>query len=167
MDSLLRTNEELVIVYNRHVKLIYKICFMYMKNVFETENMVQDTFLKLIEKSPNFENLEHEKAWLIRTAVNLCKNSLKHWWRQTVDIDSQSEAAIEQSFNNDEILEKIKALPSKYKSVIFLYYYEGYSTAEISKILNIKESTLRGHLCRARMLLKIELEFDMEVINNE
>ena len=72
--SLLRTNEELAQIYNRHVTTVYNVCFMYMKNPHDTEDMVQNTFIRLMRDPTRFESEEHEKAWLIRTAINLCKD---------------------------------------------------------------------------------------------
>ena len=79
MTSLLRTDEEIMGIYNRHVDTVYRVCFSYMKNKSETEDMVQETFLRLITSKKTFDNERHEKAWLIVTASNLCKDSLKKW----------------------------------------------------------------------------------------
>ncbi|QNO14209.1 RNA polymerase sigma factor [Alkalicella caledoniensis] len=161
-SSLLRTNEELSQIYNRHVKTVYRVCFMYMKNIPDTEDMVQNTYMRLMEDKTHFQSEEHEKAWLIRTASNLCKDHFKHWWSKTVGMDAVAEVAGEESITIDETLEKVMALPSKCKVVIYLYYYEGYSTVEIAKILNKKESTIRGYLHTGRKILKIEMEGDLK-----
>lgn len=81
--SLLRTDKEIAEIYKRHSKTVYRVCFAYMKNPADTEDAVQDTFFQLIKSGPAFESEEHEKAWLIRTATNICKNVLRHWWRRT------------------------------------------------------------------------------------
>lgn len=161
-SSLLRTNEELSQIYNRHVKTVYRVCFMYMKNIPDTEDMVQNTYMRLMKDKTQFQSEEHEKAWLIRTASNLCKDHFKHWWSKTVGMDAVAEVAGEESITIDETLEKVMALPSKCKVVIYLYYYEGYSTVEIAKILNKKESTIRGYLHTGRKILKIEMEGDLK-----
>lgn len=80
--SLLRTDKEIAEIYKRHSKTVYRVCFAYMKNPADTEDAVQDTFFQLIKSGPAFESEEHEKAWLIRTATNICKNVLRHWWRR-------------------------------------------------------------------------------------
>jgi RNA polymerase sigma factor (sigma-70 family) len=160
--SLLRTNEELTQIYDRHVKTVYRVCFMYMKNQADTEDMVQNTFLRLMRDKTIFENEEHEKAWLIRTATNLCKDYFKHWWSKTVGMDYAADAAVEQTFNTDSNLEKVFALPPKYKTPIYLYYYEGYSTVEIARILKKNPSTVRSWLHKGRNLLRIEMEGDLE-----
>lgn len=156
--SLLRTNEELSQIYHRHVDTVYRVCFMYMKNRHDTEDMVQNTFIKLMKDQTVFINEEHEKAWLIRTAINLCKDHFRHWWSKTVGMDKAVEKAVAQPFTTNENYELVMSLPPKYKTVIYLYYYEGYSTVEIAKMLDKKESTIRSYLHAARKLLKMEME---------
>ena len=161
--SSLYTNDETIEIYNRNVNTVYKICLMYLKNIPDAEDAVQNIFLKLIYGNYRFENLEHEKAWLILTSQNHCKNILKHWWKkQRVDIDNISEISYEENNTFDDIWKQILLLPNKYKIVIYLYYYEGYSTEEISEILNIKSPTIRSQLSTARKKLKIILEEDIE-----
>jgi len=133
---------------------------MFMKNRADTEDMVQNTFIRLMKDKTVFQSVEHEKAWLIRTATNLCKDHLKHWWNRTVGLDDASEVEVEQAVNTDSTLEKVMSLPPKYKTAIYLYYYEGYTTAEIAKILNKNQSTIRGYLLKGRELLKMEMEGD-------
>jgi len=160
--SLLRTNEELAKIYDRHVKTVYRVCFTYMKNQADTEDMVQNTFLRLMSDKTVFQNEEHEKAWLIRTATNLCKDHFKHWWSKTVGIDHVADIGVDQNFTIDGNLEKVLALPPKYKTPIYLYYYEGYSTVEIAQILKKNQSTVRSWLHKGRNLLRMEMEGDLE-----
>jgi RNA polymerase sigma-70 factor (ECF subfamily) len=127
-----------------------------MGNKAEAEDIVQDVFVKLIKKQPHFESAEHETAWLIRVTVNLCKSRLRlHWWKKTAPL-----LDIYPAKNNEqqEIVETVFALPSKYRTVIHLFYYEGYSTKEIAEITEQKESTVRQHLTRGRHMLKDFLE---------
>jgi RNA polymerase sigma factor (sigma-70 family) len=158
MSSLLRTDEELVQIYNRHVKTVYRVCFLYMRNKANTEDMVQNTFLRLMRDNTVFQSVEHEKAWLIRTAINLCKDHYRHWWTRTVGLDKAPETAVEHDFVASDILQKVLALPPKYKTAIYLYYYEGYSTPEIAKMMKKPQSTVRSWLHTGRKLLKLEME---------
>ena len=86
-NSLLRTDKEIAEIYTRHSKTVYRVCFAYMKNPADTEDAVQDTFFQLIKSGPAFESEEHEKAWLIRTASNICKDVLRRWWRRRENIE--------------------------------------------------------------------------------
>ncbi|MGL4912320.1 MAG: RNA polymerase sigma factor [Romboutsia sp.] len=143
-------------VYNRHVDMVLKICVLYLKNIHDAEEATQETFIKLMKYKPKFENKEHEKNWLIKTASNICKNILKSsWFKKITCSDDLSH------FYKDEkeydILQEILDLPYKYKMSIYLFYYEGYSTDEIAKILDTKPATVRSNLHRGRNLLKISL----------
>lgn len=135
---------------------------MFMKNRHNAEDMVQNTFVRLMKDKTVFQNEEHEKAWLIRTATNLCKDYFRHWWSKTVSINEAAEISVENPLNTDSVLEKVMALPSKYKTAAYLYYYEGYSTVEIGEILKKDPSTIRGYLHKGRKLLKMEMEGDFE-----
>jgi len=128
-----------------------------MKNAPEAKDAVADVFIKLLKKGITFENEEHEKAWLLRTTINHCKNILKHWWRKTSNIDDYQNLESE-PFRDNHVLETVLALPERYKDVIYLYYYEGYATAEIAEILQKPHSTVRSHMSEARSLLKEILE---------
>ena len=88
MVSSLRTDEEFVEIYNRHVDTVYRVCFSFMKNAADTEDMVQETFLKFISSRKSFASEEHEKAWLIVTASNTCKDELRRFKRKLEYINS-------------------------------------------------------------------------------
>jgi len=144
--------------YKIHVDMLYRVCFSYMKNPVETEDVVADVFVKLLEKSPKFLTPEHEKAWLLRTAINLCKDRLKHWRRKVENIDEYQYLEGASPFPDNEILAAVMALSERYKAVVYLYYYEGYSSPEIAEILKKPQSTILNHLSEARKLLKGVLE---------
>jgi RNA polymerase sigma-70 factor (ECF subfamily) len=132
-----------------------------MKNPADTEDAVQETFCKMMQSKTTFESEEHEKAWLIKTATNLCKNSVRHWFRRRADLadyDDFQDAAIE----IDDTFEVVMSLPNRYKTVVYLYYYEGYTTPEISTILRRPQSTIRNHLHEARGILKERLRGDFD-----
>jgi len=124
----------------------------------DAEDIVQDVFVKLFEKQLKFESPVHETAWLIRVTVNLAKNCLRSSWRKkTVPL-----LDIYPTQNDEQcrIIETVLKLPSKYRTVIHLFYYEGYSTKEIAEITEQNESAVRQHLTRARRKLKDFLEED-------
>lgn len=160
-SSFFRSDKELSLLYFRHVKTIFKVCFMFMKNIPDTEDMVQDTFIRLIKDNTNFQSEDHEKAWLIRTATNLCKDNFKRWWvRNTTNINNIEDEIAQLPFEIDTTLQMVLKLPAKCKIAMYMYYYEGYSTVEISKILEKKESTIRSQLHEGRRILKIEMDGD-------
>ena len=144
--------------YLRHVDMLYRVCFSYMKNAADTEDIVSETFVKLIRHEPGFQDAEHEKAWLLRVAINLCKDDLKSWWRNRADIDDHRYLESESPFEDDETLKIVLGLPERYKAAIYLYYYEGYSSSEIARMLTKPRSTILYHLHMARKLMKEVLE---------
>lgn len=159
-ESLLRTDEEqeFTEIYYRHVDAVFRLCFTYLKNKQDTDDAVQEVFLKLLNYKGAFESEEHRKAWLIVTASNYCKNFLKHWWRKRKNIDDYTEIIGDASYEVDEMMELVLALPDKYKTAVYLYYYEGYDSAQIAKMLNKPAGTIRSHLSSARKMLKKEME---------
>ncbi|MDF2540101.1 MAG: rpoD2 [Herbinix sp.] len=160
-SSLWRTTEELSQIYHRHVKTVFRVCYIYMKNQYDTEDMVQNTFIKLMKDKTQFQSEEHEKAWLIKTATNLCKDYFRSWWSKRISLE-EAELTQENHPVIDETLEKVLGLPPKYKIAVYLHYYEGYSAVEIAKILKKNESTVRGYLHTGRKLLRIEMEGDFK-----
>lgn len=160
MPALQRTGNEITEIYNRQVDTVYRICFSFMKNTTDTEDMVQETFLKLLSSGVNFVSEEHEKAWLIVTASNLCKDTLKKWWRRTEDVDNPALGLTQPPFEIDEVLAAILKLPADQKTVVYMYYYEGYSTADIAGFLRCPQATVRSRLSRARKALKHKLGGD-------
>jgi len=156
---LLCANKELAEIYQRHVKTVYRLCYMYLQNVADTEDAVQSVFLKLIHSQKTFQDSEHEKAWLITVAKNQCNNTLKNWWRACrVNLDDVPDIPTwDDNELSKEVLSKLLALPKQYKTVLYLYYFEGYATKEIASILKRNESTIRTHLQRGREQLKIDL----------
>lgn len=116
--------------------------------------------MKLIKSGKTFTDPEHEKAWLIVTAQNYCKDMLKSWWKfRRVRMDYLQELPYRDNREQAvEIMEQLLALPSKYKEVLYLYYYEGYSAKDIGVMLNRKESTVQTQLFNGRKRLKLSLE---------
>ncbi|MDR3313809.1 MAG: RNA polymerase sigma factor [Oscillospiraceae bacterium] len=163
--SLLRTDDEIAEIYKRHVKTVYRVCYTYLKNPADTEDAVSDAFVRLIKSAPAFESEEHEKAWLIRTAANVCKDFLKHWSRRGEDIaDYTDTLKAENAAPQDDLLAAVCGLPDKYKTVMHLYYYEGYTSVQIAGILRKPGSTIRNYLHEARGILRERLgdDFDEE-----
>lgn len=153
MPALQRSNQEIMEIYDRHADTVYRVCYAYMKNAPEAEDMTQETFLRLMSWGKDFENRRHEKAWLIVTASNLCKDTLKKWWRRSENIDDYVDLPQENTQTCGTVLEAILSLPQDYKAAVYMYYYEGYTTVEIARHLNCSESTVRSRLSRARKQL--------------
>jgi len=138
---------------------LFRLAIAIMGNKSDAEDIVQDVFVKLMEKQPNFNSDEHQTAWLITVTKNLCKSRLRSLWRKNASLDDGLlDTYPTQNSNQLELIETLMSLPVKYRIVIHLFYYEGYSTKEIAGITKQKESTVRQQLTRARGLLKKYLE---------
>ena len=143
---------------------ILRYAYSYLHNQSDTEEVLQDTLIQFLKTRPVIESDEHEKAWLLRVAGNLCKNRLKYnSLRQTDEL--REELIAEQREDLSFIWDAVQALPVQYREVIHLFYREGYSTREISQILGRKEATIRSDLSRGRGKLKELLKeaYDFEV----
>lgn len=149
------TDKEFEKKYARQKDMVFRIAFTYMKNQQESEDIMQEVFLKLYTAEQSFDSGEHEKRWLIRVTVNLCKNHLKSFWHSHRGELKEWQPAAE-NLETQEVIKEVLRLPEKYKIVIYLFYVEGYKVREIGEILNEKESTIKMRLKKGRELLRME-----------
>lgn len=157
-NSLLFTDKEFAELYQRNKDMVYRMCYLYLKNTADAEDATQSIFLKVINMNKAFNEREHEKAWFITTTKNYCKDILKSWWNnRRVDLDVLLEVAHWDDTETGEVFAKIFSLPEKYKTVMYLFYAEDYSIKEIAAILNREETTVQTQLSRGRERLKIDL----------
>ena len=146
-----RTNAEIERVVNEYATMLLRVAYSQLNNRAEAEDTVQEVLLKYMEKAPVFQSEEHEKAWLLRVTVNHCKNHLASaWFRKRADLDEGIPALDNEEL---EVVSAVAALPAKYRAVVHLYYFEGYSTKEIAEILHSRPNTVSSRLSRARALL--------------
>ena len=147
----MRTNAEIERVVNEYATMLLRVAYSQLNNRTEAEDAVQEVLLKYMEKAPVFQSEEHEKAWLLRVTINHCKNHLASaWFRKRADLDEGIPALDNAEL---EVVSAVAALPAKYRAVVHLYYFEGYSTKEIAEILHSRPNTVSSRLSRARALL--------------
>ena len=133
--------------------MLFRICIVILCNESDAEDVVQDTFIKYLTKSPTFHDSEHEKAWLITVATNRCKNMRRYnFIRKHMDINDLQLYCKDEE--NSYVLDNLMKLPKKHKPVLLLYYVEGYKVDEIAKILNITTSAVKKRLQRGRELIR-------------
>lgn len=138
--------------------LILRLSYTYLGSTADAQDICQTVFLKLLQAPKAFDSVEHERAWIIRTAVNLCKDHLKSRWRRTtVALDAAEHVPAPQP-EEGTLLAALELLPPKYRTVIYLYYYEGYSAREIAALLGEKPATVFTRLDRGRQKLRTYLE---------
>ncbi len=138
---------------NHFGDMVLRAAFGMVKNRQDAEDIAQEVFLTLVRKHPSFENLEHQKAWLLRVTINRCKSHLTSAWiRHRSDLDD----GLPSAFTAEEniVLDAVFALSVKYRQVVYLHYIEGYTAAEIGTLLGINPNTVLSQLSRARGRLK-------------
>lgn len=151
----MRSEEAVREAIDRYADMVKRICFIHLKNEADTEDILQTVFLKYAMSDVAFTNETHEKAWLIRVTLNACKDLLKSFFRKrTVPLDAYVEQNGIVDAAHSEVLEAVLSLPEKYRRVVYLHYYEGYTAPEIAEILGIKENTVYTQLTRGRALLR-------------
>jgi len=139
----------------KYSNMVYRLAISRTKNKADADDVFQEVFLRLAKKMPKFQSDEHTKAWLIRVTIN-CSNNIfnSSWFKNTATLEQ--EIKFEEKEEHD-IYYAVMNLPLKYRTIIYLFYYEEYKVKEISEILNINESTVKTRLARAREKLKIKL----------
>ncbi len=157
----MKNAEEINSALEAYADMVRRICFVHLKNRDDTEDVFQTVFLKYMLYEDSFESSEHEKAWFARVTINACKDMLRYFSRRKwvpLDVIAEEGEALDDTMEG--ILEVVLNLPEKYRNVIYLYYYEGYSAAEIAGILGRKENTIYTWLARAKTLLREKLGGD-------
>ena len=142
---------------------MYRVCYSFMGNAADAEDATQTAFMRLIDHPREFADEEHERAWLITVASNICRDMLKSAARTRVDALPEGAEFVDGTARTDGMdttLDAVMRLPEKYKDVVYLHYYEGYRTEEIARMLGAPPSTIRNRLRDARALLKEMLEAD-------
>ncbi|MBD7985559.1 RNA polymerase sigma factor [Sporosarcina sp. Sa2YVA2] len=133
--------------------MLFSICLVILCNEKDAEDVVQDTLITYLTKSPTFNDSEHEKAWLIKIATNRCKNMRRYnIIRKHIDINDLQ--LYSKNVKNHDLLDHLMRLPTKLKVVLLLHYVEGYKVDEIAKILTITTSAVKKRLQRGRELLR-------------
>lgn len=152
-------------VYSDTKNSVYRLALTYLHSQTEAEDVCHDVFMKMIEhKASVFPG--KEKSWLLTVTANECRNRLKSRKRHKYEELTDSIPIREAASQDTDILEAVMSLSIKERTVIYLYYYEGYSTEELAEILKISGSAVRSRMERARKHLKIKLEGELSCRTN-
>ncbi len=152
-----KTPEELVREYG---ETVYRLAYAQTRSKNDADDIFQEVFLRVVQCRPTFENEAHEKAWLIRVTLNCLKSHWRTAWRRhVVPLDDR---VIYPEPEDSALDDALRHLTPKYRAAVHLFYYEGYSTAEIAEITGEKPSTVRTRLTRAREKLKELLKGEFE-----
>ncbi len=160
------TEEYIASLVDKYGDMVLRIAYTYLKNMDDAEDAVGDLYLKIVDKEPKFNDETHERLWMVRAIINICKNKLNLYWNKNkCSADDVAETGAFDTYNETpEVLSAVLALPAKYKTAIYLFYYEGFKTPEIAKMMNKTEATVRSIMKRAREKLKSALKegYDFE-----
>lgn len=157
----MRSEQEVNKAIEQYSDMVRRLCMIQLKSYADTEDIFQTVFLKYVLSSVAFENEEHEKAWFIRVTINACKDLLKSFFhRHVTSLDEILERPVQMREDHREVLEAVLSLPQKYREVVYLHYYEGYTAPEISQILGKKVNTIYTLLTRSKQMLREKLGGD-------
>lgn len=155
LEKLMPYTEEYINeMVRKHSDMILRLALTYVRNIADAQDICQEVFIRLFQHHPVFADHEHERAWILRVTINRCKDMLRSPWKRYISGLERSDLPIPEA-EEREVVTAVLKLPVKYRIVIHLYYFENYSTAEISGMLEYKESTVRTQLKRARERLKL------------
>lgn len=141
---------------------ILRLCYTYLHSTADAEDVCQDTLIKLLQRSESFNSAEHERAWVIRIAINACKDMLRRDGK-VVSLEPDEADELEapayvdearQIAQNQSVLEAVMSLPLVYREAVYLHYYEGLRIAQTAELLGVSESAVSQRLSRARKQLK-------------
>ena len=139
---------------NTYADAILRLSYAYLKNTQDAQDVCQTVFVRLLTEPREFESGEHERAYILRMAANACKDLLKSpWRRRTCDLEACAQVPAPET-SDGSVLAAVNQLPAHYRSVIYLFYYEGYQTSEIGEILGVPTATIHTRLARGRARLR-------------
>jgi RNA polymerase sigma-70 factor (ECF subfamily) len=148
------SREELVLAVETYRATIYRVVYGYTGSYEDSEDICQDVFLKLYQTGKVFKDEEHKKAWLIRVAVNAAKSLLRTSWRRRRDDGVIEDKPYYADVHERELYDCVMRLPEKYRTVVYLFYYEDYSVEQIAQITGVSKSAVTTQLSRAREQLR-------------
>lgn len=154
------TTEEAI---DRYADMVYRLALSQMKNTTDADDLFQEVFVRLVSHIQDLESWEHVKAWLIRVTINCAKKHFGQYWNKNVDYIEEPEriADVNGGYQLPEehpVRDAVGKLPPKYRLVIHLYYFEELTVAEIARLTEQKETTVKSQMHRAREMLKELLE---------
>lgn len=162
----MRGDEEVRAAIERHADTVRRLCLVHLRSYADTEDVFQTVFVRYARREEPFESPEHERAWFVRVTINACHDLQRNpFRRRTVPLDEVLEVvdpASERGAEAREVLAAVLALPQKYRDVIYLHYYEGYSAPEIAGLTGRNVNTVYTNLTRARGLLRDALGGELD-----
>ncbi len=157
MDSSVRPTDVLENILSTYGTMLFRYSLLILGNAEDAEDVVQDTLFKYWQKAPEFNDLEHEKAWLLTVTANRCRDLLRTRKRRgemALETVLESSGEIAKQTSESGILEALMTLPEKYKQVLYLYYVEEYRVEDIAGMIGRTSSAVKMRLKKGRQLLE-------------
>lgn len=143
----------------KYLDCIYRVAVNGCKHHADAEDVVQNTFVKLWERTESFADEEHARKWLIRVAVNECNSLWRSGWkRRTAYLEEMTAEPVYQTAEKSGLYYVVRELPPKYRQIVYLHYYEEYSIREIAEMMKLSETAVKTRLLRARQKIKSAME---------
>lgn len=152
------SKEEFTVLAERYMDTIYRVAYSWVKNSEDANDVTQNVLIQLYKTTKEFESDSHLKNWLIRVTVNQCKMLFRAPWSRMEDIEAYAETLGFEDESHLDLFQAVMKLDKKYRVPLMLFYYEGYSTAEVAELLELPEKTVSTRLSRAKAKLKNELK---------
>lgn len=159
-----RDKQSAAAFYDKHCERVYRVCMSFVRDPHTAADLMQDTFMRWLECGTPPVGEQHETAWLVTTAGNICRDYLRRQKRSDSEDISEAYglAAKDSSLRNGELLEIVRRLPEKYRTAVYLFYYEDMTAEQIARYTGQRSSTVRSQLTRAREMLRKELGDDLD-----
>jgi len=143
-------------LFDAYADMVYRLAVLRTKSAADADDVLQEVFLRCLRAKPVWNDAAHQRAWFLKVTINCTKSLLTSAWRRHT-VPEQDNLLTEMR-ESSEVYASVLALPVKYRTVVHLYYYEGYRVAEIAKLLTMSENTVKSHLFRARDMLREQLK---------
>lgn len=156
----LQEDRDLETIMEQYSNMVYRVAYTQTNSISDAEDIYQEVFLQYVKTNPVFASEEHRKAWLLRVTINYCKKLWRSAWHRKIILGEQTAVDVTTVQEYQFMLDALKQIPLKDRTVLHLFYYEDLSTREIAQLLRQKESTVRTQLTRAREKLKVILKED-------
>ena len=153
-------NEVFALAVQRYSDAVYRAAVHNCRCTADAEDVVQDVFEKLLHYNGSFESEEHLKAWLLRVAINRCRDLTRAAYQKDTELDENLPAP--EQMPDGSVLDAVRTLPENYRNSVYLHYYEGYTAAEIGRMMKAPTNTVLSWLRRARAQLHTMLKEEIE-----
>ncbi|MBO4291674.1 MAG: sigma-70 family RNA polymerase sigma factor [Lachnospiraceae bacterium] len=155
--GMIVTNDNFTEVFEKWKRSVFSAAYSYVLNAEDANDLMQETFVKLLTADTEFEDENHLKAWLLRVCINLCISQLRSQKaHRTVEL--KEDIPCEQAKETGDLYAIVLSLPDKYRIPLHFFYYEEYKISEIAEILHLTPAAVKTRLKRGKAILRRKLK---------